>query len=59
MKYAEMLGICFQIKDDIFDYFDNPDVGKPTGNDLREGKNDPAADLRFVAHRHAPNTTKW
>ena len=38
MKYAEMLGICFQIKDDIFDYFDNPDVGKPTGNDLREGK---------------------
>lgn len=38
MKYAEMLGVCFQIKDDIFDYFDNPDVGKPTGNDLREGK---------------------
>jgi len=36
--YAEMLGVCFQIKDDIFDYFDNPDVGKPTGNDLREGK---------------------
>ncbi len=38
MEYAEMLGVCFQIKDDIFDYFDNPDVGKPTGNDLREGK---------------------
>ncbi len=38
-QYAEMLGICFQIKDDIFDYFDNPAVGKPTaGNDLREGK---------------------
>lgn len=36
--YAELLGICFQIKDDIFDYFDNKEVGKPTGNDLREGK---------------------
>ena len=38
MAYAELLGICFQIKDDIFDYFDNMEVGKPTGNDLREGK---------------------
>ncbi len=32
-----LLGICFQIKDDIFDYFTD-DVGKPTGNDIREGK---------------------
>lgn len=38
VKYAEMLGLCFQIKDDIFDYFDNKLIGKPTGNDLREGK---------------------
>lgn len=37
-RYARLLGICFQIKDDTFDYFDDPDVGKPTGNDLREGK---------------------
>lgn len=36
--YAEMLGMCFQIRDDIFDYFSNPLIGKPTGNDLREGK---------------------
>lgn len=36
-EYAELLGRCFQIKDDIFDYYDNA-VGKPTGNDLREGK---------------------
>lgn len=34
---GEYLGICFQLKDDIFDYFSN-DVGKPTGNDIREGK---------------------
>lgn len=38
VKFAELLGICFQIKDDIFDYFPNPQIGKPTGNDLREGK---------------------
>lgn len=37
-RYAELLGLCFQIKDDIFDYFDDPAIGKPTGNDLREGK---------------------
>lgn len=38
MRFAELLGLCFQIKDDIFDYYDNANVGKPTGNDLREGK---------------------
>lgn len=37
-RYAELLGLCFQIKDDIFDYYPNPQIGKPTGNDLREGK---------------------
>ncbi|MCM1291398.1 MAG: polyprenyl synthetase family protein [Prevotella sp.] len=38
VQFAELLGLCFQIKDDIFDYFDDPRIGKPTGNDLREGK---------------------
>lgn len=38
VEYAEILGLCFQIKDDIFDYFSDPEIGKPTGNDLREGK---------------------
>ncbi|WP_289857891.1 polyprenyl synthetase family protein [uncultured Muribaculum sp.] len=37
-QVARMLGLCFQIRDDIFDYFDDESVGKPTGNDLREGK---------------------
>lgn len=37
-EYACLLGLCFQIKDDIFDYFDDAKIGKPTGNDLREGK---------------------
>lgn len=38
MKFTEFLGLCFQIKDDIFDYFEDKTIGKPTGNDLREGK---------------------
>ena len=37
MRLGSILGICFQIRDDIFDYFSN-NVGKPTGNDIREGK---------------------
>ena len=37
-RYARLLGICFQIKDDTFDYFNDSAIGKPTGNDLREGK---------------------
>lgn len=37
-QFGENLGICFQIKDDIFDYFDNSKLGKPTGNDMHEGK---------------------
>ena len=37
-QIAELLGICFQIRDDIFDYYSSDEIGKPTGNDLREGK---------------------
>ena len=28
----------FQIRDDIFDYYDSKEIGKPTGNDMAEGK---------------------
>lgn len=36
---GEYLGYVFQIRDDIFDYFHNDkQIGKPTGNDIREGK---------------------
>lgn len=37
-RFAYLFGLCFQIKDDIFDYFEDTAIGKPTGNDLREGK---------------------
>lgn len=36
--FGEMIGIAFQIKDDIFDYFESTELGKPTGNDMLEGK---------------------
>ena len=36
--FGEMIGIAFQIKDDIFDYYSSDEIGKPTGNDMREGK---------------------
>ncbi|MGI6572480.1 MAG: polyprenyl synthetase family protein [Fermentimonas sp.] len=36
-RMGSILGTCFQIRDDIFDYYNN-DVGKPTGNDIKEGK---------------------
>ena len=37
-RYGEMLGMAFQIKDDILDYTGGADTGKPACNDLREGK---------------------
>jgi Geranylgeranyl pyrophosphate synthase len=36
--FGEYIGICFQIKDDVFDYFENKELGKPTSKDMSEGK---------------------
>ena len=37
--FGKHLGIVFQIRDDIFDYYDSEaEIGKPTGNDMAEGK---------------------
>ncbi|MDD6853668.1 MAG: polyprenyl synthetase family protein [Prevotella sp.] len=37
--FGRQLGIIFQIRDDIFDYYnDEKEIGKPTGNDMTEGK---------------------
>ena len=37
-EFGESVGICFQIRDDIFDYHHDSQIGKPTGNDMKEGK---------------------
>ena len=39
-RIAELLGLAFQIRDDIFDYYPSKDVGKPTGNDIRIQRKD-------------------
>ena len=36
--FGQNLGMIFQIRDDIFDYFEDSKIGKPTGNDMAEGK---------------------
>ena len=36
--FGDQIGMIFQIRDDIFDYYDSKDIGKPTGNDMMEGK---------------------
>ena len=38
VKFGQNVGIIFQIRDDIFDYYDSKEIGKPTGNDMIEGK---------------------
>ena len=37
-RFGHLVGTCFQLKDDIFDYDTTTDVGKPAGNDMKEGK---------------------
>jgi octaprenyl-diphosphate synthase len=37
-KFGELVGLAFQIKDDIFDYGTPGKIGKPTGIDIRERK---------------------
>lgn len=36
-RMGEAIGMCFQIRDDIFDYCGGAAIGKPTGSDMREG----------------------
>ena len=37
-EFGSNLGLAFQIRDDIFDYYESSEIGKPTGNDMAEGK---------------------
>lgn len=37
-KFGELVGMAFQIKDDIFDYGSGDKIGKPTGIDIKERK---------------------
>lgn len=37
-EFGKYLGIAFQMKDDLFDYEKQGNIGKPTGNDIKEKK---------------------
>ena len=37
-RFGHLVRTCFQLRDDIFDYYTKTDVGKPAGNDMKEGK---------------------
>lgn len=60
-RFGQNLGIVFQMRDDIFDYYDSADIGKPTGNDMAEGKltlpaiyavnHDAPAEIRELAYK--------
>ena len=37
-RFGHLTGLCFQMRDDLFDFDDAVDAGKPKGNDMLEGK---------------------
>lgn len=37
-EFGQTLGMCFQMRDDLLDYDKQHDIGKPSGNDMKEGK---------------------
>lgn len=37
-RFGELVGIAFQMKDDLFDYYNDSTIGKPSGIDIKEQK---------------------
>lgn len=58
VRLGEIIGICFQLRDDIFDYYESPRIGKPSGNDMAEGKLTLPA-LYAVAHTTRQDVHEW
>ncbi len=55
-KFGELIGMAFQIKDDLFDYGD-AQIGKPTGIDIKEQKM--TLPLIYVLNQVAKKDKKW
>lgn len=55
-KFGELIGLAFQIKDDIFDYGSGEYIGKPTGIDIREQKM--TLPLIYVMNHSSPEIRK-
>ena len=54
--FGEHIGIAFQLKDDIFDYGEPGEIGKPTGLDIRERKM--TLPLIYVLNNSTPEIKK-
>ena len=54
--FGELIGIAFQIKDDLFDYTDAK-IGKPTGIDIKEQKM--TLPLIYVLNNSSEKEKKW
>jgi octaprenyl-diphosphate synthase len=55
-QFGELIGIAFQLKDDIFDYGEPGNIGKPTGLDIRERKM--TLPLIYVLNNSTPEIRK-
>tara|TARA_R110002050_G_scaffold3748_3_gene19512 strand:- start:15094 stop:16029 length:936 start_codon:yes stop_codon:yes gene_type:complete len=55
-KFGELIGMAFQIKDDLFDYGEER-IGKPTGIDIKEQKM--TLPLIFVLNKCTKAEKKW
>ncbi len=55
-KFGELIGIAFQIKDDLFDYGDEA-IGKPTGIDIKEQKM--TLPLIYAINHASKEKRKW
>lgn len=56
VRFGELIGIAFQIKDDLFDYT-NDKIGKPTGIDIKEKKM--TLPLIFALNQSTSKEKKW
>lgn len=56
-KFGEYLGVAFQMKDDLFDYEKQGNIGKPTGNDIKEKKL--TLPLIYVLRNVTDKERKW
>jgi octaprenyl-diphosphate synthase len=55
-QFGELIGMAFQIKDDLFDYTDYA-IGKPTGIDIKEQKM--TLPLIYVLNNCTPKEKSW
>jgi octaprenyl-diphosphate synthase len=55
-KFGELIGMAFQIKDDLFDYTEDA-IGKPTGIDIKEQKM--TLPLIYVLNNCTPKEKNW